>query len=341
MMTEHVTDVAFDDALIEDETRRMAMKKIVLLTTGGTIASKPNQETGLLTSGAFTGEELATMCELPEGIDVVIESVFQIPSNQMTFDKWVVLKQKIEQAAADQDVDGIVVTQGTDTLEETAYFLDLTVASDKPLVITGSQRGPTELGSDAFTNIRQAILVACEEQCRGMGCLVLFNERIFSARYVQKVHASNVAGFSVHGFGYLGIVDRDQVYIYQKPVQRDVYTIGETIPPVDIIKFYAGGHGKFAQCAWENGAKGLILEGAGRGHVPPGAVDDIEDVIEKGMTVVLTTSAEEGEVYPVYDFVGSVHDLQNRGVIIGKDYDSKKARIRLAVQLSAGVKIHF
>ena len=100
------------------------MKKIVLLTTGGTIASKPNQETGLLTSGAFTGEELATMCELPEGIDVVIESVFQIPSNQMTFDKWVVLKQKIEQAAADRDVDGIVVTQGTDTLEETAYFLD-------------------------------------------------------------------------------------------------------------------------------------------------------------------------------------------------------------------------
>lgn len=314
------------------------MKKIVLLSTGGTIASKKNPETGLYTAGALTGEELAELCDLPQGINLVVETVFQIPSNRMNFEKFVVLKNKIEQVFESKEVDGIVITHGTDTLEETSYFLDLTISDERPVVLTGSQRVPDALGSDAYTNLRHAILAASSDDSHSMGVLTVFNERIFSPRHLLKQHASNVDGFTSPGFGYLGIVDQDRVYFYQKPLHKEHYAIGSELPVVDIIKCYGGSDGKFVQCALESGSKGIVLEAMGRGHVPPPMVEHIADAIKKGMKVVLTSSAAEGEVRTVYDFAGSAFDLKNNGVIYGKDYDSKKARVKLAVLLSAGIE---
>ncbi len=143
------------------------MKKVVLLTTGGTIASKPNEDSGKLASGALTGEELASMCHLPDDIEVMIESVFQKPSIHITFDDLVVLKNKIESYFQDESVSGVVVTHGTDTMEETAYFLDLTINDNRTVVVTGSQRPPEDLGSDAYINLRHAIYSACSEDLRG------------------------------------------------------------------------------------------------------------------------------------------------------------------------------
>lgn len=311
------------------------MKRIVLLTTGGTIASKKNPDTGLLSSGALTGEELASMCELPDAIHVTVESVFQIPSNQMNAVRLAQLKERIEALLEDQDVDGIVVTHGTDTLEETAYYLDLAIANDKPIVITGSQRGPYELGTDAMINIRQSILSAANDTLKGYGTVVLFNERLFSARYVKKVHASNVAGFAVEGYGYFGTVDQDIVTLYQKPLIREVYEPKNDLPVVDIIPFYLGADDRFLKTSIATGAKGIILEGSGRGHISPEMAASVEEALNQGIIVVLTTKAGEGEVRHVYDFPGSVYDLTNKGVLIGKDYDSKKARIKLAILLAA------
>lgn len=126
------------------------MKHIVLLTTGGTIASKPNPDTGLLSAGALTGEEPAGMCNLPSEVHLTVESIFQVPSNQMNPERLFQLKERNETLLIDPQVDGIVITHGTDTLEETAYYLDLTASNNKPIVITGSQRGPMELGTDAM-----------------------------------------------------------------------------------------------------------------------------------------------------------------------------------------------
>lgn len=312
------------------------MKHIVLLTTGGTIASKRNPETGLLSAGALTGEELAEMCKLPDGMDVTVESVFQVPSNQMNPTRLSQLKEKIETVLSDSKVDGVVVTHGTDTLEESAYYLDLTIANEKPIVITGSQRGPMELGTDAMVNIRQSILAAASDHLKGFGTVVLFNERLFSARYVKKVHASNVDGFHSEGYGYLGTVDQEIVTVYQKPVHRENYQLKQDFPIVDIISFYSGADGRFIKTSISSGAKGIILEGAGRGHVSPEMVPAIEEAVKKDIIVVLTTRSGEGEVRHVYDFAGSVFDLTNKGVFIGKDYDSKKARIKLGVMLAAG-----
>ena len=312
-------------------------KRVVMISTGGTIASKVNPETGLLTAGLMTGEELSEMCDLPESIKLDVISVFQIPSNRMTFNDLEVLKEKIEDLFQDDSIDGIVVTHGTDTLEETSYFLDLTIKDSRPVVVTGSQRGPTVLGTDAFVNLRQSILLAADDAAKDFGTLVLFNERIFSARYVTKQHASNVDGFTSFGFGYLGIVDQDTVRFYQKPLKRETFEMTTHLPEVEIVKCSLGSSGHFIKHAADIGIKGIIIEAAGRGHAPPAIMDSVKYAIEKGVQIVLTTSAEEGEVKVVYDFPGSAYDQQNAGVILGKDYDSKKARIKLAVLLSAKV----
>ncbi|HJV31640.1 MAG TPA: asparaginase [Bacillales bacterium] len=314
------------------------MKKVVLLTTGGTIASRPNKESGKLASGALTGEELAAMCNLPENIEVIVDSIFQKASIHITFEDLVVLKDKIEMYFKDLDVAGVVVTHGTDTMEETAYFLDLTIKDERPVIVTGSQRSPEDLGSDVYINLRHAIYSACSGDLKGAGAVVVFNERIFAARYVKKEHASNIQGFNAFGFGYLGIIDNDEVHIFQKPVKREYFEIKSPIPQVDLIKCYIGADGKFIKAARESFVKGIILEGVGRGQVGPEMMAEIEKAISEGIKIVVTTSAEEGAVYTTYDYKGSAYDLYKKGVILGSDYDSKKARIKLAVALASGLK---
>jgi L-asparaginase len=314
------------------------MKKVVLLTTGGTIASKANKESGKLASGALTGEELASMCKLPNDIEVVIESVFQKASIHITFDDLILLKNKIEDYFNDEEVSGVVVTHGTDTMEETSYFLDLTIKDTRPVVVTGSQRSPEDLGSDVYINLRHAIYSACSEDLHDAGTVVVFNERIFAARYVKKEHASNIQGFNAFGFGYLGIIDNDQVHVFQKPIKREYFEIKNSIPPVEIIKCYIGTDGKFIRAAREEGVAGIVLEGVGRGQVAPKMMSEIEKSVTAGIKLVITTSAEEGSVYTTYEYEGSAYDLFKKGVILGSDNDSKKARIKLAVALASNTK---
>ncbi|MBT2649232.1 asparaginase [Bacillus sp. ISL-34] len=310
------------------------MEKISLITTGGTIASKATAN-GMLASGALTGHELASLCELPTDIEVKVVDLFQISSMSMSFERMQQLKSTIQKELEDPDVTGIVVTHGTDTLEETAYFLDVTIKDQRPIVITGSQRSPQEVGTDVYSNLRNSILCAASDLIRDVGVIVVFNERIYSAKYVKKVHASNLQGFVSFGYGYLGIIDNDVVSIYQKPLHRECYDIQDRIPRVDIIKCHTGADGLFIDAAVANGAKGIVLEGVGRGQVTPVMVTSIQAAIDKGITVIMTTSAEEGKVYPAYDYEGSAFDLKQRGVILGADYDSKKARIKLAVMLAS------
>ncbi|MFK9095360.1 asparaginase [Bacillus salipaludis] len=318
------------------------MKKVVLLTTGGTIASKPNKDSGKLASGALTGEELAAMCNLPKDIEVIVDSVFQKASIHITFEDLVFLKNKIEDYFKDEAVSGVVVTHGTDTMEETAYFLDLTINDYRPVVVTGSQRSPEDLGSDVYINLRHAIYSACSSDLEMSGTVVVFNERIFAARYVKKEHASNIQGFNAFGFGYLGIIDNDRVHVFQKPIKREYYEIKSSIPQVEIIKCYIGADGKFIKAAIEAGVGGIVLEGVGRGQVAPKMMEEIEKAIKEGIKLVITTSAEEGSVYTTYDYEGSAYDLYKKGVILGSDNDSKKARIKLAVAMASGMeKISF
>jgi L-asparaginase len=314
------------------------LKKVVLLTTGGTIASKKDLMTGMFSSGELTGEELTTKISLPNEIEVDVNSIFQLPSMHISFDHWLQLREEVLRIFRDPTISGIVITHGTDTLEETAYFLDITIDDDRPIVVTGAQRSLDQLGSDVYINIRHAIYAACSEDLKGVGTIAVFNERIFTAKYVKKVHASNLQGFSSFGFGYIGIIDNDKVYVYQKPLKRESYRLITSLPAVDIIKCYVASDGKFIDSAVKEGVEGIVLEGVGRGQATPAMMPSIHRAISKGVHIVVTTSSEEGEVYTTYNYEGSAYDLVRNGVILGRDYDSKKARIKLAVLLASDQK---
>lgn len=309
----------------------------MVLTTGGTIASKKNLESGLLESGVINGDELLDLCDIPSdiNIDIQVESVFQKASMHITYQDLLLLKDRIDFHLNKSEIAGVVITHGTDTLEETSYFLNLVTNHTKPVVVTGSQRSPDEIGTDSFVNIKHSILAACSNDLFGVGVVVVFNERIFHSKYVKKEHASNIQGFNSFGFGYLGIIDNGYVHIHQKPITNEYFHIKKELPEVDIIKCYMDADDKYLRAAWESNIKGLIIEGVGRGQVSPEMVDGIIRCVEKGIKVVITTSAEEGEVYTTYDYLGSAYDLYKNGVILGRDYDSKKARIKLMVGLAS------
>ncbi|MFO1442770.1 asparaginase [Bacillus sp. Bva_UNVM-123] len=314
-------------------------KKVSLITTGGTIASKEMSK-GLLDSGVLSGEELASLCQLPDDIEIKIIDAMNLPSMHITFDLMTHLRNVIIEEFKDDSVSGVVVTHGTDSLEETAYFLDLTISDSRTVVVTGSQRSPQDVGTDVYSNMRNSISVAVDEQIKNAGTVVVFNERIYSAKYVKKIHTSNLQGFSSFGYGYLGIIDNDEVNVYQKPVNRSTYEPIRAIPRVDIIKCHTNADGTFIDASVSAGAEGIVLEGVGRGQTTPFMTDSIKKALDNGVKIIITTSAEEGKVYPSYGYKGSANDLKLMGVILGEDYDSKKARIKLAAMLASGVEVN-
>ncbi|MNF80601.1 putative L-asparaginase [compost metagenome] len=314
-------------------------KKITLITTGGTIASKVTEK-GTLASGVLSGEELANLCDLPEEFEIKIIDLLNVPSMSMNFDNMLKVKNVIIEEFKDETVSGIVVTHGTDTLEETAYFLDIATNDTRPIVVTGSQRSPQEVGTDVYSNLRNSIFVAANSVLNDVGVVVVFNERIYSAKYVKKVHASNLQGFESFGYGYLGIIDNNVVSVYQKPVYREFYDIKGELSRVDIIKCHTGSDGLFIDAAKSIGSKGIVLEGVGRGQVSPDMVKSIQETLKDDIVIIVTTSSEEGKVYPAYEYHGSAYHLKEEGVILGEDYDSKKARIKLAVILASGRKVN-
>lgn len=311
------------------------MKRVSVITTGGTIASKHNEE-GRLSSGAMSGEELKDLLDLPNDIEIDILSMVQKPSMHITFEDLDAIREKINYLFENDLTDGVVVTHGTDTLEESAYFLDLTISNKRPVVVTGSQRSPEQLGSDAFINLRHAIYTACDDQLLNIGTVVVFNERIFAAQYVKKEHASNIQGFNSFGFGYLGIIDNDNIHLYQKPVKNEKHLpVLKTMPKVEIVKCYLNCDNTMIDACIARKVDGIIIEGVGRGQVSPLMMPAIKDAIMQGIHIVITTASEEGSVYTTYDYLGSAYDLYQTGVILGMDYDSKKARIKLLSILRA------
>lgn len=308
-------------------------QKVILITTGGTIASKRN-EFNKLESGKLSGDEILALCDLDNKIDIELIDLFQIPSMHMTYDNLNLLNKVIHEKLKDENVSGIVITHGTDTLEETAYFLELTVNDSRPIIVTGSQKSPEDIGTDVYSNLRNSILVASSKQAKNIGTCVVFNEKIFHSKYVKKSHSSSINGFGAIGYGMLGYIDNDEVIIYQKPTNKEFYEIQSIYPNVEVIYAYLGASSAILDFLLITNVEGVVIVGAGRGQVSREMTESIEKLCKKGVKVVLTTSTEEGRVFPTYDYYGSANNLQNMGVIMGGDFDPKKARIKLMLMLA-------
>lgn len=312
--------------------------RVRLVATGGTISNK--------TGGRLTAEELVkSMPGIERYAQPEFEQFSNLASSELTLDQWLALSKRLnELIKTDAGLAGLVVTSGTDTLEELAYFLNLTVRTDKPVVIVGSMRNPSTLGYEGAANLLEAFRVAASPAARGKGALVVLNDEINAAREATKTDALRLETFQTHGYGVLGVVDADRVVFYRDVVKRhtaksefDITNVAK-LPRVDVIMVYQGADGDLIKAAVDAGAQGVVIASAGAGALSGTQGAAIQYATQKGAFVVTTTRTGSGRIAPRQGGGRGRGDqpppegFQRR--IAGEDLMPVKARILLMLALT-------
>lgn len=313
----------------------MEQKTIQIIFTGGTISMEIDPTIGAAVPALSGHQILSTVSHLDAHITTRVLDYAQMPGPHVTPQIMWDLSQLIRRYLEDPEIDGVVVTHGTDTLEETAYFLELTLASEKPVVVTGAMRNASELGFDGPANLRDAILVAANPAARGLGVLVCLNEQILAASEATKTHTEEAGTFQSPNFGPLGIVDMGKVLFYRRPIWRQFIDAERVEDRVDMFKMYTGADDRLLRYAVDTGAQGLVVEALGRGNVPPAVVPGIAYALDRGLPVIITSRALRGRVLDAYGYEGAGKRLRNMGVIFADYLGSPKARIKLMLALGA------
>jgi len=308
------------------------LKKILIIHTGGTIAMTEDKNTGAVQQNQQNPLLLQTDA-LSSIADVKVEDLFQLPSPHITEKIMLKLKEKIEKSIKEDRIEGVVITHGTDTLEETAYFLDLTVQSDIPIVVTGAMRSSNEIGADGPYNLISAVRVAASDSAVGKGVLVVLNDEIHSAKNVTKTHTSNIATFQSPQYGPLGIVSKREITFHHVPTVRETYDIENITKNVILLKAYTGMDGSIIQAIRSLHPDGLVIEALGQGNLPPTMVPELKKLMDSGIPIVLVSRCFNGYVQEVYNYEGGGRQLKDFGVIFSNGLNGQKARLKLLVTL--------
>jgi L-asparaginase len=310
------------------------LPRVVVLATGGTIASKFDPKIGAL-APAMTGDALVgAVPGLEKVARVEVEQIANIGSYDMTPDIWRQLSKRANELLATDGVSGVVVTHGTDTLEETAYFLDLTVTSQKPVIVVGAQRAASYFDSDGPRNLLNAVRVAVSPEAVGKGTMVVMNGQINAAREVTKTNTIEVETFKTLEFGALGVADLGAVRFYRAPLRRQTIPLadGQALGRVEIVTQYAGADGRIISLLLQQGnLGGLVIEGFGLGHITAGTLEAIKEVRRRGIPVVLSTRVYTGRVVPLYARDVEATDL---GCIRADNLSAQKARVLLMLAMT-------
>ncbi|MGH3318572.1 MAG: asparaginase [Streptosporangiaceae bacterium] len=311
--------------------------RVAVLTMGGTIASVPDAS-GPGAKPTLTADDLvAAVPGLDKVADVRGLSFRQFPSPELTLSDLFALAAEARRQV-DAGARGIVVTQGTDTLEETAFALDLLYDLDPPVVITGAMRNPSLPGADGPANLLAAVQVAASEAARGVGVLVVFNDEIHAARFVRKTHTSNPATFRSAPTGPIGWVSEGRVRLAARPAPYPRLPVAEDAPPatVALVRLVLGDDPRLLDCAASGGYDGVVVEAYGGGHVPERFVAPLADLAAR-MPVVLASRTGSGEMLrETYGFPGGELDLLSRGLVSAGTLDGLKARLLLTLLLTRG-----
>jgi L-asparaginase len=314
-------------------------KKIVVINTGGTIAMALDESTDSVKTG---GNQPLHSAEplLKQYAEIEMIDLFNVPSPYMTPDMMRELSKVVDSWLNREEISGIVITHGTDTLEETAYFLDLTVQSDKPVVVTGAMRSSNELGADGPVNLIQSVRVAANENSYGRGTLVVFNDEIHSARDVTKTHTSNVATFQSPAYGPVGVVTKRAVTFHQPAARLEKYIVSATsLPQVPLVKAVSGMDPAWLDFLTNTSIDGFVLEAFGAGNIPPSIIPVLDTLIAKKLPVVMVSRCYNGYVQDLYGYEGGGKQLRQMGVIFCNGLNGQKARIKLIVLLAADVNL--
>jgi len=308
-------------------------KKILLVFTGGTFSMKIDEKTG----GAvphFSGSDLMElMPEMYSMADVTIYDFGKYPGPHMTPELMLTLSKKIQSLLKRNGYDGVVVTHGTDTLEETAYLLDLTIETAIPIVLTGSMKNSSEPDWDGPANLRDSIAICLNPNSKNLGVLVCLNGEINAASEVTKTHTDDIETFHSLDFGALGFVLNNRVLFNRLPRKLELIKTSKVETNVDLIKCYAGMDDKFFKFSADSHVAGIVVEAMGVGNVPPKAFEGIKYAVGKNIPVVLVSRCPAGETLDIYGYPGAGKWLHELGVIFSDYLNGQKARIKFMLAL--------
>ncbi len=317
----------------------LALPKIKVLATGGTIAgAQTTQADAGYKSGSFSVDDLIkAVPQLKNIAEMSGEQVANIGSQTMNHEVWLKLAARVNEVLKSEDVDGVVITHGTDTMEETAYFLSLVVKSEKPVVLVGSMRPATAISADGPINLYNAVALAGSREAKGRGPLVVLNDTIHYAREAQKMHTTRMDTFASPNRGIAGMMNTGKAFFYsgittchttESEFSLDGLTVAN-LPRVDVIYSYANLGGDLIDAMVEKGVKGIVLAGVGDGNTTDAALAALEKAAGKGVAVVRCSRTGSG----VVDRNVEVND-DKLGFIAGMELNAQKARILLMLGLT-------
>ncbi len=311
--------------------------RVVALFTGGTISMRVDPAAGGAVPALSADEILAAARGVDAVADVRAEAWGRFPGPHMTVERQWALRHRVAVLLDDPLVDGLVVTHGTDTLEETAYLIARSLVTAKPVVFTGAMRSASDLGWDGPQNLLDAVRVAAAPDSAGQGTLVVMGGRIFAALEDTKGHTHQLDAFEAPGLGPLGAIDEDRVLFRRRLVNvRPAITPAAPAEPVDIVGSWAGCDARLLDAALATGARGVVVAALGRGNVPPAMVPGVERLVAAGRPVVIASRAPRGRVGQTYAYPGGGRKLWELGALFAGARRPAQARIDLMLALGAG-----
>lgn len=308
-------------------------KKILVLHTGGTISMQADPEGQVITNSDNPMNHVAVPLA---DLDLTVLDFFNLPSPHITPQHMLQLYQKIK--ADGQNFNGVVITHGTDTLEETAYFLDTMEIPDIPVVLTGAMRSSNELGSDGIYNYLTALRVASDPKAKGKGVLVVMNDEVHAAKYVTKTHTTNVSTFQTPTHGPLGLIMKHEILYFKTAEPRVRFDLDQISGIVPILPAYAGMQTEMLDLLNVKKIDGLIIEAFGAGNLPQSVAEKLSQLRGQGLPIALVSRCFNGIAEPVYAYDGGGVKLHEAGIFFVKELNAPKARLKLLIALNAGLK---
>jgi L-asparaginase len=297
---------------------------------GGTISMLEDKNTGeVTTTNKHPLTELSYHLRAYANVEEKI--LFSLPSPHITPKHMLQLAKEIEKNLPRYE--GIVITHGTDTLEETAYFLDLVIETEKPIILTGAMRSSNEIGSDALYNLISSLRVAVEKEAANKGVLVVMNDEIHTAKNVTKTSTSNVATFQSPQYGPIGIVTKEAILFHHTVLSRYTYPVACISKTVYLLKAYAGMDGSIVQALSKSKPDGLVIEALGQGNLPKEMIEALQEMIYQRVPIIIVSRCYQGIVQPTYSYEGGGSYLKDQGMILANGLNGPKARLKLLIAL--------
>jgi L-asparaginase len=311
------------------------LPSILMVFTGGTISMKIVPGRGAVP--ARGGQELLdSVPRIRAFARIACEDFDRLPGPHWTPERMLELARHLDARLETDGYDGAVVTHGTDTLEETAYLLDLVLRTDKPVVLTGAMKTADDAIWDGPGNLIASVQAVAAMRGKGLGVGAVMGESLHAARHVAKSHTESFAAFSSSHGGPMGELEAGGLQLYAAPTRRERFDVPRLEPRVDLITACVGADARLIRHALDDGARGLVLEALGRGNVPPAMVPGVREAVGRGVPVVVASRCGRGRTGPTYGYDGGGLTLREAGAIFAGDLQAPKARIKLMVLLGAG-----